>query len=90
MAGWRLRKLCNPVAWRKRYLCISKNLQTWKKNISTGTNVHAMNTMTTATTMSTIMSITMNTTTMSTIMSITMNTTTMNTTITTGKGSTAA
>lgn len=70
------------------YLCISKNLQTWKKNISTGTNVHAMNTMTTATTMSTIMNITMNTTTTATTMNTITNTTATNTTITTRKGST--
>ena len=81
MAGWRLRKLCNPVAWRKRYLCISKNLQTWKKNISTGTNVLAM---------STIMSITMNTMTTTMTMNTMTTTTATNTTITTGKGCTAA
>ena len=89
MAEWRLWKLCNPVARRKRYLCISKNLQTWKKNISTGTNVHAM-----STTMSTIMNITMNTMTTAMTTATTMNTitntTATNTTITTGKGSTAA
>ena len=85
MAGWRQRKLCNPVAWRKRYLCISKNLQTWKKNIFIGTNVHVM---------STIMNITMSTTATTTTMTTTMNTmtttTATNTTITTGKWSTAA